>query len=158
MGSASDRLARLWRRTHALPGGRWLFSRVFDFFVPYTGTIGATVDELAPGRAIVRLRDRRAVRNHLDSIHAVALINLGELASGLAMTMALPADVRGIVTSLGADYLKKARGPLVARSDVTLPAIGSDPVECPVVARIEDQSGAEVCRVRAVWRLERRAA
>jgi acyl-coenzyme A thioesterase PaaI-like protein len=155
---ASARLARMWDRTHGLPAGRWIFSRIFGFFVPYTGTIGARVDELAPGRAVVRMRDRRGVRNHLDSIHAVALINLGELASGLAMTMALPADVRGIVTALGAEYLKKARGPLVARSAVSLPLIGSEPVDLPVLATIEDDSGSLVCRVRAVWRLERRAA
>ncbi len=158
MPSVSDRLSRLWNRTSRFPGGRWVFSLLFGFFVPYSGTIAPTVDELAPGRAVVRMRDRRAVRNHLSSIHAVALVNLGELASGLAMTMALPADVRGIVTSLSAEYPKKARGPLVARATVTLPAIGPDPVDLPVEATIEDAAGALVCRVRAVWRLERRAA
>jgi Domain of unknown function (DUF4442) len=74
------------------------------------------------------------------------------------MTMALPADVRGIVTSLAAEYLKKARGPVIARSSVTLPAIGTEPVELAIVATIEDEAGAAVCRVRASWRLERRAA
>jgi acyl-coenzyme A thioesterase PaaI-like protein len=153
--SVSVRLAALWNRLAPLPGGRWLFSRAFGWFVPYSGSIGALVETLEPGHAVVRLRDRRAVRNHLDSIHAAALVNLGELASGLAMTMALPPDARGIVTALGAEYLKKARGPLVAEARVSVPALGPEPVVHQVEAGIVDGGNELVCRVRATWQLSR---
>jgi acyl-coenzyme A thioesterase PaaI-like protein len=154
--SVSTRLARMWGRLAPLPAGRWIFSRVFGWFVPYSGTIGARVEELAPGRAVVRLEDRRGIRNHLDSIHAVALINLGELTSGLAMTMALPPDVRGIVTALGARYEKKARGALTAIASVTVPPLGPVPVLHPVEAVITDAAGDLVCRVETTWKLARR--
>lgn len=157
MASQRETLARLWARCAALPKGRWLFSRVFGRFVPYSGTIGATVMSLEPGRCVAQLPDRRHVRNHLNSIHAVALVNLGEMTSGLAMTMLLPDEVRGIVTGLEAEYLKKARGLLVAEASVALPALGSEPVDHRVETVIRDEANDVVCRVRTTWRLSPQA-
>ena len=156
MSSISGPLGNLWRRLAPLPGGPWLFSRIFGRFVPYSGSVGATIRTLEPGYCRVTLRDRRRVRNHLDSIHAVALVNLGEMTSGLAMTMALPDSIRGIVTEIGAVYLKKARGALVAEARVTVPAVSTEPVDFRVETSITDASGTEVCRVHTVWRLSKR--
>lgn len=148
------RIAALWARLSPLPGGTWLFSRILGSMVPYTGSIGAHVRELRPGYARVTLRDRRSVRNHLRSIHAIALTNLGEVTSGLAMLLALPPGVRSIVTSLTTEYLKKARGTLTAESTVAVPEIHGD-TEHEVVAEIRDAAGDVVSRTRVTWRLDR---
>ncbi|MHB1330148.1 MAG: hotdog fold domain-containing protein [Gemmatimonadales bacterium] len=155
MSSISRSLGTLWRRLAPLPGGTWLFSRIFGRFVPYSGSVGATIEALEPGYCRASLRDRRRVRNHLNSVHAVALVNLGEMTSGLAMTMALPDEIRGIVTDIGAVYLKKARGSLTAEARVTVPSVGTEPVELRVETSIADSAGTEVCRVHTVWRLAR---
>jgi acyl-coenzyme A thioesterase PaaI-like protein len=155
MASRQEQLAKLWNRCLGLPAGRWIFSRLFGWFVPYSGSIGATVQELEPGHCRVTIADRRALRNHLRSVHAVALVNAGEMTSGLAMTLALPPGIRGIVTSIAANYPKKARGRLVATARVTVPPVGSDPLDHMVETTITDQSGDVVCRVTTVWRLAR---
>lgn len=148
------RLLRSWQRLAPRPGGRWLFSRLVGRLAPYSGSMGALVLDVAPGRAVVQLRDRRHVRNHLRSVHAIALANLGELASGLAAMAALPAGVRGIPTEITIRYLKKARGTLVAHGRATFPEV----VERAVTeahADILDEAQEVVATVRVQWELER---
>ncbi len=146
------RLQRLWRSLESLPGGTWLFSRILGWVIPYTGTIGANVKILKPGFAKIQMRDRRRVRNHLHSIHALALANLGELTSGLAMLGTLPANTRGIPIQLSIEYFKKARGVLTAESHCTPPTVTED-TDFKVYADISDATGDQVARVTANWRL-----
>ena len=154
--SANDnpiaRLQRLWQRLEHLPGGTWLFSRILGWVVPYTGTIGANIKILKPGFAQIHLRDHRRVRNHLRSVHALALANLGEVASGLAMLGTLSSDTRGIPTRLSIEYYKKARGHLVAESHCSPPEISED-IDFEVHADIRDADGDVVARTTVNWRL-----
>jgi acyl-coenzyme A thioesterase PaaI-like protein len=146
------RLSRLWRTLSPLPGGSWIFSRLLGFMVPYTGSIRPHVRVLEPGHARVEVRDRRAVRNHLRSVHAIALANLAEVTSGLAMLVGLPPNVRGIPTAISIQFQKKARGPLVGESSVSIPSV-TGPVEHDVRASIHDGAGELVAEATVRWRL-----
>jgi len=148
--SIGPTLRRRWRQLSALPGGHWLFSQLLGRMAPYTGSIGARVEVLKPGYCRVVLKDHRAVRNHLHSIHAIALCNLGEVATGLALMNSLPDKTRGILTGIRADYHHKARGTLHAECHCEIP---SDNRELPyeLVATLIDTSGETVTTVTATW-------
>lgn len=117
---------------------------------PYTGSIGAIVRELGDGFARVEMKDRRRVRNHLNSIHAIALANLGEVASGLALMYALPPEARAILVEISIEYIKKARGTLTAECRPDLPDFTIEG-EHEMTSVIRDESGDEVARARARW-------
>jgi acyl-coenzyme A thioesterase PaaI-like protein len=107
---------------------------------------------LEPGHAEVEIPDRRANRQHLGSIHAVALINVAEMASGLAMVSGLPDGVRSIVREIRMEYLKKARGTIRAVSRVTIPTVTGD-MDHEVTADCLNRTGEVVARATVSWRL-----
>jgi acyl-coenzyme A thioesterase PaaI-like protein len=105
------------------------------------------------GYARVEMADRRRIRNHLDSIHAIAIANVGELTTGLAVTATLPPDVRSILTALHIEYKKKGRGRLVAECRCILPGVTAEPIEFAVSSTVTDAAGDEVAIATATWRV-----
>ncbi len=148
-GSGSQ-IRRLWSVCRRLPGGRRLFSLMLGRIVPYTGTVSPHIMELRDGYALATMRDRRRVRNHLRSIHAIAMVNLAEVSSGLALIYALPADARAILVNISIDYLKKGRGTLTAEARCPIPP-NSERMEYDSVAVLRDEEGDEVARATARW-------
>jgi len=136
-----------WNRAKGSTIGRWLFSRAVGRFAPYTGTIAARIQELEPGRSLVTMRDRKAVRNHLNSVHAVALTNLIELCGSLAIIASLPPDTRMIPIRLETDFVKKGRGLMTAEGTCVIPS-SNEKAELPATVVVRDDSGDEVARGR----------
>ena len=141
-----------WKKWAPRPAGKKIFSTLLGRMIPYTGSIKPYVMSLKPGYAQVQLKDRRKVRNHLNCVHAIALMNLGELATGLAMNAALPGNMRGIVTRLSMDYLKKARGTLVAECQCDVPR-RKEEVEYVLEGIIRDEVGDIVAVATATWKV-----
>lgn len=101
------------------------------------------------------MRDTYWVRNPFKSIHAAALINLGEACTGLAMLSWMEKhnnEYKGIVTKIEATYYKKARG--VIRADTNLNNIitrDHDDVDIPVKALLTDSTDTVVGQVIVHW-------
>jgi acyl-coenzyme A thioesterase PaaI-like protein len=146
-------LLSTWNKFTQRPLGKRIVSRMIGMMAPYTGTIGAQVVDLAEGYARAQIRDRWGLRNHLKSLHAVALMNLGELTTGMAMMSAVPKGGRGIVRELQMQYVKKARGTITAEARAAVPSTpGTHDVW--VEGELKNAAGETVAVARALWRLD----
>jgi len=143
--NATSVIRREWKRLSSKPGGKLLFSKLMGLMVPYTGSMGARVEEIREGYAKVTLTERRAIRNHLRSIHAVALANLVEFTANLAVLFTAPEDTRMIPTRLTIEWLKKARGTVTAECQCSTPS-GSERKEYDNEVLIRDAQGEVVAR------------
>ncbi|TJZ73491.1 hotdog fold domain-containing protein [Chitiniphilus eburneus] len=142
-GNAID---QAWRRLSPLPMGRWLFSRLVCFKAPYFGSVKPRFEVLEPGRAEVTLRKRRAVLNHIGTVHAIAMCNIAELAAGTMTDISLPLTHRWIPRGMQVQYLKKAETSLRAIATGVLPREWGDGGAWPVEVAIVDLAGTVVMR------------
>lgn len=143
-------LRTTWDRLKYIPKGGFIFGRLVGRMAPYTGTIKPEVISLERGHARVQMRDRKSVRNHLNSVHAIALMNLAEVSSGLAFTYSLPPNTRAILTGLEIEYLKKARGTLTAECFCAPPKT-NERAEYELEVTTKDSDGDIVTRAQAKW-------
>jgi acyl-coenzyme A thioesterase PaaI-like protein len=150
MAASVTALRSWWNRLRDLPGGPWLFSRLFGLAIPYSGSVRPRIRILAPGRAVISMDDRRGVRNHLASIHAIALANLAEMTTGLALGFGLPDGMRTILVRVECEFLRKARGTITAACDAPV-FQGVVEKEVLVESILTNEAGDVVARGRAVW-------
>jgi len=135
-----------WERLSPLPGGKRIFSALIGRSAAYTGTIHAVVEDLGRGFARASMKDRASVRNHLHSVHAIALANLAELTGNVALAYTIPDNARFIVSGMKLEYVKKARGTITGYADC--PDIRTNErKEYEVKVSLRDAGGDEVTRV-----------
>jgi acyl-coenzyme A thioesterase PaaI-like protein len=142
-----------YRRLARWPAGRWLFSRLVCWKAPYFASIAPRIEVLEPGRCVATIRHRRAVTNHLGTVHAIALCNLAEFTGGLGCDASLPPSMRWIPKGMMVAYLKKAVGTLRATATPTiLPRTSQDGYDLPFEVVVENAAGEVVFRATiAMW-------
>jgi acyl-coenzyme A thioesterase PaaI-like protein len=148
----------MYRRMQRWPLGGWLFSRAVCFKAPYFGSIAPRITALEPGRCEATIRDRRAVHNHLGTVHAIALCNLAELCGGVMTDASMPADMRWIPRGMTVSYLKKAKGTLRGVATPELPIVSAPAgYDLPVNVDVFDGAGEKVFHARILmWLSPRR--
>lgn len=107
----------MYNRMKSLPGGPRLFSLAVCAKAPYFGSIRPLITELKPGRVVVTMSKRRAVENHLKTVHAIAMCNMAELAGGMMTDVSIPKGARWIPSGMTVRYLRKAKTDLTAVAD-----------------------------------------
>ena len=105
---------RAWIRVHKSTFGRWLFARTVAKRAPYFGTIKPKFLDLQPKLCRVWMKKRRAVENHIHTVHALAMGNLCELAAGMCTEVTIPTGMRWIPRGMTIEYLAKAETDVTA--------------------------------------------
>lgn len=101
-------------KVRRLPAGLRLFSRLVTFKAPYFSSIRPVFLVLEPGYAKARISNRRSVRNHLGTVHAIAMANLCEFVGGTLMEVSIGPRMRWIPRGMTIRYLGLARTDLTA--------------------------------------------
>ncbi len=141
-----------WQRLSGLPAGKWAFSRLVCLKAPYFSSIRPRFVELRPGYAEVRIRKRRAVQNHIGTVHAIAMCNMAELAAGVMTDISIPSTHRWIPKGMTVEYVKKAETDLRAVTEINpMPPFGAA-ADLPVRVNVIDGNGQTVLRaVITMW-------
>ena len=108
-GKTGSQMLDLYRTFERLPLGKRLYNRAVCLKTPYFGSIRPRFVRLEPGRSEVLVPNRRAVRNHLGTVHAIASCNAAELAGGSCLDASLPPTHRWIPKGMTVQYLAKAK-------------------------------------------------
>ena len=98
----------LWSSMTKLPQGKRLFSIAFARRAPYFATIRPRFVDIRPNHASLVIPKRRAVHNHIGTVHAIALCNGLEAAMGALAEATIPADKRWIPKGMDIAYTAKA--------------------------------------------------
>lgn len=108
---------KIYDQLTKLPFGKFLFSKAICFTAPYFASIKPEVKELGVGKCVIAIKKRRRVTNHLNTVHAIAMCNMAELAGGMMTDVSIPKGARWIPAGMEVKYKKKAKTDLTAISD-----------------------------------------
>jgi len=136
-------LMKVYNTCTGLPFGKSLFSKLVCFKAPYFASIKPKFHELKPGYCQILLKKRRSITNHLNSVHAIAMCNVSELAAGSMLEASIPGHLRWIPKGMNVSYLKIAKTDLKAVCEISLDDI-QQPGELPMTVHVTDTGGIEV--------------
>ena len=98
------------------------------------------------------MKKRRAVLNHIGTVHAIAMCNLAELVAGTMTDASIPKTHRWIPKGMTVEYVAKARTDLRAVAELNpIPDI-TGAVELPVDVKVLDSAGNIVLKAEiSMW-------
>lgn len=152
--------SQLNRSVHKLsklrPSLRWrMLTWAFGKNVPFMRTARLQFRDLSEERAVLTLRNRRRVQNHIHSVHAAVVALLAETATGTLLAMNLSDDRVPLLKSMQVEYHKRAKGDLLAEATLAAPArariLAEEKGEIVVPVKVTDESGEEPVQCRMLW-------
>lgn len=140
-----------------------MLTMAFNGTIRYAGTTGIGVQEWNEQSAVVHLRNRFHVQNHLNGIHATAMATLAESATGMLFALHVPDETHlPVLKRMTVQFQKRATGNLRAvatLSDEQKESIAATEKGSLIVpVRITDDDGKEPidCQMEWAWTPRRR--
>lgn len=150
-------LLKLYNRFAGVPGGNKLFSLFFARKAPYFGSISPLVKVLRPNYCEVTFKKRRAVENHIQTVHVIAICNALEMAMGAVAEASIPKNLRWIPKGMEVSYMAKATSDITAIAEVAPEAWTNGPeVDVKVRAMRDDGTVVVEGKIR-LWVTEKPA-
>jgi acyl-coenzyme A thioesterase PaaI-like protein len=118
----------MWEKLRGVPGGSRLFSVAFAWKAPYFRSVRPRFVQVSPNFASLVLPKRRAVHNHIGTVHAIAVCNGLEAAMGALAEATVPPGKRWLPKGMEVAYLAKSTSDLTcsAETDPTAWTAGPD--------------------------------
>ena len=146
----------LYRQVTKLPAGDRLFSLIFSRKAPYFASVRPRFTELRPNYAELRIKKRRAVQNHIGTVHVIAICNGLEAAMGALAEATVPASKRWIPKGMEVSYAAKATSDITCIAETDAAQWTGDDPDLPVRVRgVRDDGTVVVEGVIRLWVTEK---
>lgn len=116
--STTNYLLKLQAKFQKYPFGQALFSKVFAAKAPYFKTISPKILRLEENFCQVLIPKRKAVHNHIGTVHAIAICNALEMAMGAMTESSIPKHLRWLPKGMNVNYLAKSTTDITAEAKI----------------------------------------
>ncbi|RNM16388.1 hotdog fold domain-containing protein [Nocardioides pocheonensis] len=150
-------VADLYKKSSAIPiVGERLFSLAFAQKAPYFWSIRPRFTVIEPNHAELVIPKRRAVQNHIGTVHAIALCNGLEAAMGALAEATIPSTKRWIPKGMDIRYTAKATSDITCIAETDPEQWTGDDPDLPVRVRGVRKDGTVVIEgVIKLWVTEK---
>jgi acyl-coenzyme A thioesterase PaaI-like protein len=139
----ANQMLVMWEKLRAVPGGDRVFSLGFSWKAPYFRSIRPRFVQVSPNYAALVLPKRRAVHNHIGTVHAIAVCNGLEAAMGALAEATIPSGKRWLPKGMEVAYLAKSTSDLTCAAE-TDPAAWTAGPDVPVRVKATRSDGTVV--------------
>lgn len=131
------------------------FTAIFGRAVKFFRTTGCKFEWIETNHAIVTLKNKGNLQNHIGGLHAVVMLMTAESATGALVGLNVPANSIPVIKRMEVDYRKRCSGDLKAEAMLTQEQIAlmqtQDKGEVDVAVTVTDSESKEPIFVRAIW-------
>ena len=134
-----------------------MFSFLVGYYSPFSNVTNPLVISYNEKECKVLMKDNQKNYNCFNSVHAIAMSNIGELSIGLVILEYINNKnknstiykYRGIITNIECIYYKKTRGDIIAISNI------EDMANNNLIASLYNTQGKIICNVSTTWNISK---